>query len=290
MGQWEYLDVARSGSVLTITLNEPRRRNPLSLPMREELLTALRQAGDDDAVRAVVLTGAGTIFCAGGDIASMSDDRTTAVYRLHLLGEVIETLVALPKPVVAAVEGGAYGAGLSLMAACDHVVAAEDAMMRSSFGGLGLGTDGGLSWTLPRRVGQGRAREIVMFGDVVDAAEAQRIGLVERVVPGRHRAGRGPRPRRAAGTALPSGAGREQGDPGRARVAARRPRHRTAPAARADGGPGLRGGAGCVRRTPPAGVPRVSRPRDQGTGPSKFGARFSRCAATPSATSGSPKP
>jgi 2-(1,2-epoxy-1,2-dihydrophenyl)acetyl-CoA isomerase len=180
---WEYLEVAGSGPVLTITLNEPRRRNPLSLPMREELLSLLERVTADDGVRVVVLTGAGTIFCAGGDIASMSDDRAAGIHRLRVFNQVMEALVALPKPVVAAVEGGAFGAGLSLMAACDHVVAAEDATLRSSFGGIGLGTDGGLSWTLPRRVGYGRAAEIVMFGDPMDAYEAQRIGLVERVVP-----------------------------------------------------------------------------------------------------------
>jgi 2-(1,2-epoxy-1,2-dihydrophenyl)acetyl-CoA isomerase len=179
----ELLDVSRDGSVLTITLNEPRRRNPLSLAMREELLTLLEQVAADDEVRAVVLTGAGKIFCAGGDIASMSDDRAAGSHRLRVFNQVMEALVGLPKPVVAAVEGGAFGAGLSLMAACDHVVAAEDATLRSSFGGIGLGTDGGLSWTLPRRVGHGRAAEIVMFGDPLDAAEAHRIGLVERVVP-----------------------------------------------------------------------------------------------------------
>lgn len=179
----EFLDVDRAGSVLTITLNDPRRRNPLSIGMREEMLTALEQARDDDTVRAIVLTGAGGFFCAGGDISSMSDDRPTGVYRLHLLGRVVEAVVAMPKPVIAAVEGGAYGAGLSLMALCDHVVAADDARLCSSFGGIGLGTDGGLSWALPRRVGQGRATEIILFGEVVDAERAMGIGLVERVVP-----------------------------------------------------------------------------------------------------------
>ncbi|MDN5916517.1 MAG: enoyl-CoA hydratase-related protein [Pseudonocardia sp.] len=180
----EFVDVDRSGPVQIITLNDPRRRNPLSIQMREEILTALARARDDDTVCAVVLTGAGGFFSAGGDISSMSDDRPTGVYRLHLLGRVVESLVAMPKPVLAAVEGGAYGAGLSLMALCDHVVVADDTRLCSSFGAIGLGTDGGLSWSLPRRVGQGRAAEIIMFGDVVDAGRAVRIGLVERVVPG----------------------------------------------------------------------------------------------------------
>lgn len=178
----ELVDLDRTGPVQIITLNDPKRRNPLSFQLREEMLTALAAAREDDDVRAVVLTGAGGFFCAGGDISSMSDDRPTGVYRLHLLGRVVEALVGMPKPVVAAVEGGAYGAGLSLMAICDHVVAADDARLCSSFGGIGLGTDGGLSWSLPRRVGQGRAAEIIMFGEVVDAVRAERIGLVERVV------------------------------------------------------------------------------------------------------------
>ncbi len=179
----ELVEVDRAGSVATITLNDPRRRNPLSFGMREQMLRALAQARDDDTVRAVVLAGAGGFFCAGGDIAGMTDDRPAGVYRLHLLGRVVEALVTLGKPVLAAVEGGAYGAGLSLMALCDHVVAADDARLCSSFGAIGLGTDGGLSWSLPRRVGRGRAAEIIMFGEVVDAARAERIGLVERVVP-----------------------------------------------------------------------------------------------------------
>lgn len=180
----ELVALDRTGSVQTITLNDPKRRNPLSFQMREEMLVALAGARDDDSVRAVVLTGAGGFFCAGGDISSMNDDRPTGVYRLHLLGRVVEALVTLGKPVIAAVEGGAYGAGLSLMALCDHVVAADDARLCASFGGIGLGTDGALSWSLPRRVGQGRATEIIMFGEVVDTARAERIGLVERVVPG----------------------------------------------------------------------------------------------------------
>ena len=166
----------------------------------------------DDGVRVVVLTGAGTIFCAGGDIASMSDDRAAGIHRLRVFNQVMEALVALPKPVVAAVEGGAFGAGLSLMAACDHVVAAEDATLRSSFGGIGLGTDGGLSWTLPRRVGYGRAAEIVMFGDPMDASRgaADRAGGARR--PCRVGAGRGARPRGAPGRPVAARAGREQGD------------------------------------------------------------------------------
>lgn len=178
----EFLTLTRDASVATLTLVEPRRRNPISLPMREELLAALDGLRDDPELRVLVLTGAGGFFSSGGDISSMTDDPAAGVYRLHLLNRVVAALVELPVPVVAAVEGGAYGAGLSLVAACDHVVVAADARLCASFGAIGLGSDGGLSATLARRAGHGRATELLMFGEVVDADRAERIGLADRVV------------------------------------------------------------------------------------------------------------
>lgn len=172
----------RDGSVATLTLDEPRRRNPISLAMREELLAALAALRAEPDLRVLVLTGAGGFFSSGGDISSMTGDPAAGTYRLHLLNEVVGSLLELPVPVVAAVEGGAYGAGLSLVAACDHVVVASDARLCASFGAIGLASDGGLGWTLPRRVGHGRATEMLMFGEVVDAERAAAIGLAERVV------------------------------------------------------------------------------------------------------------
>ncbi|MHA6793442.1 enoyl-CoA hydratase/isomerase family protein [Pseudonocardia bannensis] len=177
----DLVDVADADGVRTLTLADPKRRNALSVQMRAELRDGLRSAVDDPNCRVIVLAGAAGFFCAGGDISSMSADPEMGEYRLRLLGEVTELITGGGTPVVAAVEGGAFGAGLSLAAAADHVVAAEDARFCASFGTIGLGTDGGLAWTLPRRIGRGRATEMIMFGEVVGAADAHRIGLVERL-------------------------------------------------------------------------------------------------------------
>lgn len=175
------VEIEDRGPVRVLTLADPKRRNALSVEMRRELRDAVRAATDDDAVRVVVLTGAEGFFSAGGDISSMSDDEQLGILRLQLLADLVEAMVAGPTPVIAAVEGGAYGAGLSLAAAADHVVAAGDARFCASFGGVGLATDAGLAWTLPRRIGQGRAAEMILFGEVVDAEQAATIGLVERL-------------------------------------------------------------------------------------------------------------
>jgi 2-(1,2-epoxy-1,2-dihydrophenyl)acetyl-CoA isomerase len=176
-----FVERADAGPVRTLTMTDPKRRNALSIEMRVELRDALVAAHTDDAVRVVVLTGAEGFFCAGGDISTMSDDEQLGVYRLQVIAELVEALVEGPTPVIAAVEGGAYGAGLSLVAACDHVVSASDAKFCASFGGIGLATDAGLGWTLPRRIGQGRASEMILFGEVVGAPRAAEIGLVERL-------------------------------------------------------------------------------------------------------------
>jgi 2-(1,2-epoxy-1,2-dihydrophenyl)acetyl-CoA isomerase len=175
------VEVEDRGPVRLLTLSDPKRRNALSIEMRRDLRDAVYAAAGDDGVRALVLAGAEGFFSAGGDISSMSNDEQLGIVRLQLLADLVEAIVAGPTPVVAAVEGGAYGAGLSLVAAADHVVAATDARFCASFGAVGLATDAGLAWTLPRRIGQGRAAEMVLFGEVVDAARAEAIGLVERL-------------------------------------------------------------------------------------------------------------
>lgn len=170
------------GAVRVLTLSDPLKRNALSAPMRIALRDALSEAHTDDDVRTIIVGGAGGFFCSGGDISAMLDEEQPTVHRLQVLADVIELIVRGGKPVVAAVEGGSYGAGLSLAAACDHVVAARDARFCASFGGVGLASDGGLGWTLPRRVGRGRATEMILFGEPVRAERACEIGLVERVV------------------------------------------------------------------------------------------------------------
>ncbi|MER5179087.1 enoyl-CoA hydratase-related protein [Streptomyces sp. NPDC002896] len=175
--------VAQNGPVRTLTLNRPARRNALDLDDRRALLAALADAEHDRDCRAVVLTGAQGVFCAGGDIRSMSQDPELARTRLAVIGDIARALVHSTKPVVAAVEGGAFGLGLSLVAASDYVVAAEDARFAASFAKIGLTADGGLSWSLAQRVGPGRAKELILFADDFTADQAHRMGLVSEVVP-----------------------------------------------------------------------------------------------------------
>ncbi|MGD6756423.1 enoyl-CoA hydratase/isomerase family protein [Streptomyces sp. BH105] len=176
------VDVRCEGPVHTLTLNRPARRNALDLADRRELRTALRESERDPECRAIVLTGAGEVFCAGGDIRSMSQDPDVARERLAVVNDVARALVRSAKPVVAAVRGGAYGLGLGLAAACDYVVAADDARFAASFAKIGLTADSGLSWSLAQRVGPARAKEVILFAEDLNAAEAQRIGLVSEIV------------------------------------------------------------------------------------------------------------
>ena len=178
------LHAERAGGVLTLTLDYPARRNALAVPLRERLADELEAAEGDPGVRAIVLTGASGVFCSGGDISGMDvTDALQGRERLRRAHRSIRLLAAGTKPVVAAVEGWCVGAGLSLACACDIVVAAEDARLMAGFGKVGLMGDLGLPFTLPARVGAGRARRILLLHAQLTAAEAERIGLVEEVVP-----------------------------------------------------------------------------------------------------------
>ncbi len=175
--------LAREGEIAIVTLNEPERRNALSLAMREALFEALDHVMAGDA-RAVVVTGADGKFCSGGDIKSFDPkaplvDVRDRIGRLH---RVVRLLLTGRKPVIAAVEGYAFGAGVSLALACDHVVAAKDSRFCASFNRVALMADLGLLYTLPLRVGMGKARELLMLGEVIDATEALAIRLVDRLV------------------------------------------------------------------------------------------------------------
>lgn len=175
--------ISQHGPVRVITLNRPERRNAIDIPDRVALLARLREAFADTGTRAVVLTGAGRVFCAGGDITSMDADPKTLDRRLDLAGELARLLTGSPVPLVAAVNGGAYGLGLSIAMACDVVVADDTARFVSSFGKLGLVADTGLAWTLAQRVGRARAREIVLSSRTVPSDEALRLGMVDHLVP-----------------------------------------------------------------------------------------------------------
>lgn len=170
------------GSVRLLRLNRPGRRNALDLPDRELLLEELTAAEADPAVRAVVLAGAGEIFSAGGDIRSMSPDPEVARRRLQLVNAIARSMVTGGTPIVAAVEGGAFGLGLSLACAADLVVAGRSARFAASFAKIGLVADTGLFYTLPRRVGAGRARELMLTARAVPAEDGLRMGLLDEVV------------------------------------------------------------------------------------------------------------
>jgi 2-(1,2-epoxy-1,2-dihydrophenyl)acetyl-CoA isomerase len=172
----------RHGAVRLLRLNRPGRRNALNLPDRELLLAELMSAEAEPAVRAVVLTGAGEVFSAGGDIRSMSPDPEVAHRRLQLVNDIARVMLTGGTPIVAAVEGGAFGLGLSLACAADLVVAGRSARFAASFAKIGLVADTGLFYTLPRCVGAGRARELMLTARNVTADEAERIGLLDVVV------------------------------------------------------------------------------------------------------------
>jgi 2-(1,2-epoxy-1,2-dihydrophenyl)acetyl-CoA isomerase len=171
--------------VLTLTLDRPDALNAFDGEMKEELLAAFRSAERDRAVRALVLTGAGRAFSAGQDLKERRQPGAADLARelRERYNPIILAMRRLEKPIVAAVNGVAAGAGFSLALACDLVVAAEGARFIQSFTRVGLVPDTGSTWFLPRLVGYHRAAELALLADPLDAAEAQRLGIVNRVVP-----------------------------------------------------------------------------------------------------------
>ncbi|MBB5080983.1 enoyl-CoA hydratase-related protein [Nonomuraea endophytica] len=175
-----------SESVSTITLDRPDAMNSLTAELKTALLDALRRAAEDPMVRAVLLTGSGRAFCAGQDLREHSDNLEAGrglagTVRQHY-NPIVELITTMPKPVVAAVNGVAAGAGASLAFACDLRVASEKAKFAMAFGGIGLAPDSGASWTLQRLVGPGRAAELLLLGEPLDAQRALELGVVTRVV------------------------------------------------------------------------------------------------------------
>ncbi|HEY8479636.1 MAG TPA: enoyl-CoA hydratase-related protein [Spirillospora sp.] len=173
--------------VATITLNRPDGMNALTAPMKELLRETLDRAAADSAARAVLLTGAGRAFCAGQDLREHGDNLAAGrglddTVRRHY-NPLVLAITGMRKPVVAAVNGVAAGAGASLAFACDLIVASDRARFATAFTGIGLAPDSGMSWTLQRLVGRAKAAELLLLGEPVKADEALRIGLVNRVVP-----------------------------------------------------------------------------------------------------------
>src|SRR4051794_20487215 len=174
--------------VATLTLNRPDRLNALATPIMEGLLEALPRLGGDTAVGAIVLTGAGRAFCAGGDVKRMAEEpvaRSTEddVARLRGRMEVSRLLHEIPKPTIAMVNGPAAGAGLAIALACDLRIAAESARFVTAFAKVGFSGDFGGSYFLSKLVGTGRARELYFTAEPLDASQALALGIVNRVVP-----------------------------------------------------------------------------------------------------------
>jgi 2-(1,2-epoxy-1,2-dihydrophenyl)acetyl-CoA isomerase len=173
----------QAGGVRILTLNRPDALNALNAELRHDLLAAINAARRDEATRAVMITGAGRGFCAGADLRGGTGERE---FRLVLSAEynpLIQAIRELPKPVVAAVNGVAAGAGVSLALAADLVIAADDARFVPAFNRIGLVPDSGLARVLVRSLGRHRAMEILLGERQLGAAEARDLGLVSAVVP-----------------------------------------------------------------------------------------------------------
>jgi 2-(1,2-epoxy-1,2-dihydrophenyl)acetyl-CoA isomerase len=169
-------------AVRIVTLNRPEKRNAIDIELRIALAQAIESADRDPAIRVIILTGAGPVFCSGGDISTMQRmPAGQALERAHLAQRVIRAIWTTPKPVLAAVEGSAYGAGTALAAACDRVVAARDAKFATTFTNVGLSGDMGTFVSLPARVGAARARQMLMLPTPISASEAFELGLVDLV-------------------------------------------------------------------------------------------------------------
>lgn len=179
--------------VATITLNRPDALNTINMQLREELIEVLKEVSEDKEVRAVLITGAGRAFCAGGDVKLQLErmergERPVETKEIIQsprigLGTAVILISNMEKPVIAAVNGVAAGAGCSLALACDIVFASDKARFSAAFVRIGLMPDTGGTYFLPRHVGLHKAKDLVFTGDMIDATEAERIGLVNKVVP-----------------------------------------------------------------------------------------------------------
>ncbi|MDX1578291.1 MAG: enoyl-CoA hydratase [Gemmatimonadota bacterium] len=176
------------GAVGTITLNRPEKLNAFVGAMRDDIAEALETLGSDDGVRVVVVTGAGRAFCAGADVGYLTELIETqaldeAVALVEAGRRVVLAIRDMPKPVIAALNGPAAGGGANLALACDLRIASERASIGQTFNRIGLHPDWGGTYAVPRLVGPARAAELFFFADMVPAEEAERFGLVNRVVP-----------------------------------------------------------------------------------------------------------
>lgn len=174
----------RDGAVATICFNRPSTLNAIDPPMARAFLSVVRELAADPSVRAVIMRGAGKGFMAGGDLAVLSaEPQRGAAELIGPLHDAVRVLDAMDAPLVAQVHGVAAGAGLSLMLQADFVLAAVGTRFNLAYANIGASCDVGASWSLPRRVGLRRALEIALLSDTHDADAAERMGLINRVVP-----------------------------------------------------------------------------------------------------------
>ena len=188
--EFEHLTLeTNADGVATMTLNRPDRLNAYNRRLEDEMREATAHVASDPEARVLVVTGAGRAFSAGGDVTDMRPgggwdiSRGERVLRFHGLHQVALNLQRMQKPTIAMVNGFAVGAGCNLALACDIRIASDRAKFGLAFINVGLGDDMGGAWFLPRIVGTAKALELFLSGDIIDAAEADRIGMVSRVVP-----------------------------------------------------------------------------------------------------------
>ena len=185
----QHVKVETEGGVAWIRLNRPEKMNAIGAMTRKQLADAIKQAERDDAVRVVVLTGTGRAFSSGADVTEMSNSggmHTPEEVGNILRDEYMPMLVRLrtmPKPAIAAMNGPAVGIGASFALACDLRIAVPEAYLMEAFINIGLAPDGGVSWLLPRLAGTGVAYEMFFTGKALPAADAHRLGVINRVVP-----------------------------------------------------------------------------------------------------------
>jgi enoyl-CoA hydratase len=185
MTRFENLIYEKKNGIARITINRPEVRNALNIETRRELKTALEDTSEDENVKVVVITGAGDrAFCAGADIREFLEFHSLQMREyLQLSRAVTNKIMNMEKPVIAAVNGYALGGGCELAMACDMIVASENARFGQPEIIVGLIPGGGGTQRLPRLIGEKRARELIYTGDIINAKEAERLGLVNKVVP-----------------------------------------------------------------------------------------------------------
>ena len=178
------LQESRDGATAILTLDYPERRNALAVPRRETIVATMERLESDPTLRAIVLTGSGAHFSAGGDISGMNvTDFAAGRERFRTTHKLVKLFIESSKPIISAVEGWCVGAGMGLALCCDTIIAAADARFMAGFGKIGLVADFGLLHTLPRRIGEGRARQMLIHGTMIDAYRAEQIGLIDQITP-----------------------------------------------------------------------------------------------------------